>query len=51
MFECDAEGCFDSALYTMTTTDMQKSDVCESCLEYLESLGHVIFASRNLTIA
>lgn len=45
MFSC--EMC-DNALrgYEVTTTDLEKSEVCSDCLEILESAGLVITASR-----
>lgn len=44
-FECDADGCFDSAEHVVTFTDMTKADICDSCLDYLEGEGLVIMST------
>lgn len=51
IFECECEGCYDSAEYDTTFTDMTKAQICESCLDYLTEQGMVLMSARFKALA
>lgn len=50
-FECECEGCDESARYETTFTDMTKADICETCLDYLTEKGMVLMSVRFKSLA